>query len=295
MILSPSRIATLKFCPRKWAWRYVKSKAKPGTLKHYMVFGSMHHATAAAIDLRQPVSDDAARALGLTPRPTNHYGIDTACNEIRIDPTYHITQSPLVDHIRGEVLKWAVPGYYKWVKQHASDWDVVSVEQEHIMKLWDFSLKTIPDAVIRDEQGLWVVERKTTERDDSTWAQKWALNFQTTAECLTVEDTLNEEVQGVILQQVIVTRKRSKTHISGLIPQAIHDVRLMPPRHIAKGPFVKAEGKLYAKAAYNEINWRKTQNHQWDPNYNSCGICELADICTGRVSEDTLVDIPPRG
>jgi len=180
-------------------------------------------------------------------------------------------------------------------------WRTLAVEEEFKMPLPlgahdGFVLKCIPDKVIRDGEGhLWVVERKTTERDDRKWVGKWRLNAQTTAEALCVAHHYSEPVQGVLLEQVVITRQRSTKHIEHYVgePQPINKVMFHPHRPVPKSRFILEEGKAYYRGIAKEILWRRRTNRQWDPNYNNCGVCDYNDICDGTMpAEQALIKVP---
>lgn len=306
--ISPSGAATLKFCPRKWAWRYVKGLERPGPIKAQMALGSMYHAMAAAVDNGQSAS---AAIMGVVA-------------DYRTSPIYLVQDSPLLDHLAIECDNRLLPGYQRMMHvghytedAHTTDndypqrwqglidgppsWHTLDLERTFTMAVGlgaqqGFILKVVPDKVIRDGEGrLWVVERKTTERDDRQWVSKWRLNAQTTAEVLAVAEHYNEPVQGVLLEQVVITRQRSTKFVERFVgePQPLHRVMYHPHRPVPKSRFILEEGRAYFRGVVREILWRRRTGRQWEPNYNSCPTCDYNDICDGTYEyEQVLVEAP---
>jgi len=285
MELSPSSISSLKFCPRRWTIKYKLNLDRPKRLDAKMLLGSMYHAGTAAIDRGTDVICESDAI------------IDEA-HRTRLSPTYIAHDSPLVDQIKHEVIS-LMPKYRTFMKPHGlvvtavdhyEPWQTIHIERELKVKLYrDHVLVVIPDKVIRDLNTgeLWVVERKTTSRDDAQWDRKWRLNFQTTAQVIAVEHELKAPVAGVLIEQVVITRKRSKSH-DGPLPQPIHRVTFNPHRPVPKTPHLKAEAATYMESAVKELNWRRTYHRGWDPNYNNCERCDMQDVCTGQQQLDDV-------
>jgi hypothetical protein len=151
----------------------------------------------------------------------------------------------------------------------------------------------IPDKIIDGPDGVWVVERKTTTRDDAGWLNQWRLNFQTTMEVLVAEAYYKTPIQGVLIEQTLVTRRRVKDWPKGL-PQDILKLEIQPPKPVPKEPFVKEEGKRFITDTIAELSWRHQKAHQWAANYANCPRCPLSPICNGKATaENLLVPIEP--
>jgi hypothetical protein len=179
--------------------------------------------------------------------------------------------------------KW-YPRYQKFYRNDvAPHYETIFCEKELHVPLGKFVLSCTPDKVIRDLDtgGIWVVERKTTGRDDSNWDRKWALNPQTTAEVVAVEKTLDKPVAGVYIEQVVVTRKRLATWPKNA-PQPLHQHTQYPWRPVPKSQHVKDEFIRFGESVVAELRWRYTTDRMWDTNYASCERCEAKDICLGR-------------
>ena len=157
------------------------------------------------------------------------------------------------------------------------------LEQPLEVEFPTFVLHTSPDKVIRhrETEEIWVVERKTTSRDDSNWLNKWTLNPQTTAEIVALEKTLDKPVSGVYIEPVVVTRKQS-TKWNEPYPQPIHNFTHYPWRAVSKSPFLKGEWIRYAEGLVQEMRWRDLHDLSWEPNYNNCPDCRMVHYCTGR-------------
>jgi hypothetical protein len=179
--------------------------------------------------------------------------------------------------------KW-YPKYHKFVHEIEPDWDILMLEKELHVPCGKFVLSCIPDKVVQNKYSgqIWIVERKTTARDDASWDRKWALDAQTTAEVIAVEKTLDKPVAGVYLEQVVVTRKRNSTWTSPL-PQPIHNFTHYPWRPVPKSEHVKNELLRFGEGIDAEIRWRYSTGREWDTNYASCERCEAKDVCLGRV------------
>lgn len=274
--LSPSGVATLEFCPRSYTWRYILLKGRPGPQDARRVLGSLYHAGAAAIDQVRPVEP----------------ALDGVLKSIRTSPTYLVADSPMLDKLRGDALA-VLSKYPAYVAKLPTTWKTLMIEEPLEVNFKEqFTLVCVPDKVVRDlgTGALWVIERKTTSRNDSGWLRQWRLNFQTTAEVLAVEAHFREPVAGVYIEQVVITRRRNKS-VVGL--QALANVTYHTPKPVQKSDHIKAEGRAYLKAKVRELRWRARTDSMWVPRYGSCKGCDYEDICAGRVqANDVLVTVP---
>ncbi len=268
--LNSSRMMLLKFCPRLYHWKITKRLAVTGIPKMNvpMVQGSLYHAMAEAHDSGDPI---LARV-----RETAY--------KIRVEPLYLIAWSEALDFLVQEMVNKWYPKYRKFYDEFHEDYTILMLEKELHVPCGKFVLSCIPDKVVQHNEtgAIWVVERKTTQRDDASWDKKWALNAQTTAEVLAVEKTLDKPVAGVYLEQVVVTRKRSALWTSPL-PQPINSFAHYPWRPVPKSQHVKDEFIRFGESVVSEIRWRYGTGREWDTNYASCERCEAKDVCLGRV------------
>jgi hypothetical protein len=105
------------------------------------------------------------------------------------------------------------------------------------------------------------------------------------------ESHYQRPVEGVIIEQVKITRKRQKNVPEGQ-PQDLNKAEVAPPRAVPKTPFIKAEAKEFLAATMAELRWRHHTGHQWDANYINCPSCEMFSVCSGRRQpEDALVPL----
>lgn len=63
------------------------------------------------------------------------------------------------------------------------------------------------DAVIRDEQGIWSLEHKTTGRNSTAWRDSWSRKVQTGSYTHGLNCGFGEEAQGVIINGLITTKE----------------------------------------------------------------------------------------
>jgi hypothetical protein len=266
-------------CPRLHSWHYVENLRRPGRLDYKMLFGSMWHVASHALDGFQ------------SPK----LYMDLEAQKIRSDPTYMVSDSPLIDRAIQEVGTKVIPKYHDYLTtEPVKSWETLAVEEKLSMKMNGLPVQCIPDKIIQDPDcRLWVIERKTTSRDDQDWLAQWLLNFQTTMEVILAEAKYGRPFEGVYMEQITITRRRVKGLPKG-VPQDISKVILHPPRPVAKSDFLKEEAKRFVKETLQEICWRHQEGIQWTANYNSCqgpyGPCEMVDVCAGKkTAEEVLV------
>lgn len=269
-LLSPARTAAWKFCVRNYGFRYTKRLGAPGT--EYppvpLIQGALWHAMAAAED--------------------QGYHIPTALAEAAVDirngPTYRIEWSPTIDYLVQEMQgKW-LRDYRAATRLDPMHHDIISVEKTYVAE-WDkFIMLTIPDKVIRvlSDSSIWIVERKSTSRDDSGWHNKWPGNPQTTAEVVVVEKALGEPVAGVYIEPVVVTRKRNQTW-DFPYPQPINNFTIYPWRAIDKTPIIRQAWLDYVNDVVDDMRSRDgNPDRLWAPNLVNCELCDYQPYCNGR-------------
>jgi hypothetical protein len=274
--LNTSKMMLLKFCSRLYNWKITKRLGVPYPPNVPMVQGTLYHAMAEAYDNGDPVLEV----------------LHAAAEKIRLDPQYQVSFSDTLDYLVQEMYNKWLPKYKNHVDRTYHEIGTKSItrfenlmlEKELHVPCGKFVLSCVPDKVVldHDDGSIWVVERKTTQRDDSSWLNKFALNAQTTAEVIAVEKTLDKPVAGVYLEQVVVTRKRGANWSSPL-PQPIHSHTQYPWRPVPKSQHVKDEFIRFGEGIVSELRWRYTQGREWDVNYANCERCEARDVCLGRV------------
>ena len=280
--LNSSRLATFKTCPRLYRWTAVKRlDALRAFLTVPIIQGSLYHAMTAAYDAKQ----------------LTYPALQEAANKIRNAATYGVGFSETLKYLVDELQYHWLPKYEDFLTDYGitTTYETLMLEQPLEVEFPTFVLHTIPDKVVRHRETgeIWVVERKTTSRDDSNWSNKWTLNPQTTAEIIAVEKTLDKPVAGVYIEPVVVTRKNS-TKWDDPYPQPIHNFTHHPWRAVSKSPFLKGEWIRYAEGLVAEMKWRDINNLAWEPNYNSCPDCRMAPYCSGKLDpEDPQVGLVP--
>lgn len=268
--LNTSGMMLMKFCPRLYNWKITKRLGVAGWLGPKsvpMVQGTLYHAMSEAYDGYLPVLEQ----------------LHEAATKIRLSPEYSVAFDPILEHLVQEMYNKWLPKYKAFYQGFHEEYDILMTEKELHVPFEKFVLSCIPDKVVRHRESgeVWVVERKTTMRDDSSWDRKWALNAQTTAEVLAVERTLDKPVTGVYIEQVVVTRKRSTNWTAG-IPQPINSFTHHPWRPVPKSQHVKDEFVRFGEGIVEEIRWRNKSGREWDTNYANCERCEAKDVCLGR-------------
>lgn len=281
--ISPSQAMTLKFCPRLWTIRYIKGLGVMERLDYKMLFGGMYHKVAEAIDKQQ--GPQAA--------------LDSYIEEAKLRPTYLSSDSLLLDHCKGEMIDRMIPGYLNFLNNAESELGpltTLDVELPIEVNVGPCILKCIPDKVVSDAGGnLWVVERKTTSRDDSEWQRQWVLNHQTTCEAIAAELHYNRPIQGVLIEQVVVTRKRAKVWPHYPLPQPIHSATWHPWRPVPKSQHVKNDCIRFLEDIVLELSHRV---NEWllnsdimaaAPNPANCHRCSLHGVCRGAIQPDDIL------
>jgi hypothetical protein len=266
-----------------------------------MMFGTMYHIISEATD-RQRMGEQTGPISAL----------DEYVDSVRSSRSYIYQDSKMVDMLVEETHKYLIPGYADFVQgkgakeqrddlkqafKHLLDIRPDRAQTEYLEEkiyadLGNIILKCIPDRVVRVDGELWGVERKLTGRDDQQWHRKWTANHQTTCEVLAIEAAFKEPCQGILLEQVVVTRKRSKNWPHSDLLQPIHRVEFPQWRAVPKSEFVREECVRFLEDAVAEREWRKKDPRLAEsPNPANCSDCEGYDICIRKQDpRDYLVE-----
>lgn len=93
-------------------------------------------------------------------------------------------------------------GFHKhvWPKLMATYPEIVCIEQEMHYDHDGLRFMSRPDLVLRDKDGLWIIEYKTTSSKKEGWINSWETAIQLHSQVKAVESTLGEKPVGVIVQ-----------------------------------------------------------------------------------------------
>lgn len=315
LILNPSRLADYDYCKLLYNRKHnllLDFPSPPLSPKNGQpLLGSLIHATQAAFDTGQ----DYKKA------------VDKALKELRKSIYYNVKYAPMVDKVAREALTvfrggtvkdgkgkphtW--PSYPEWRENIAgmttpegdnsfrlsrAEVEVVDVEKRLWSNVGPVVLAPKLDAVIRaynvfgqDEETWWVEEHKSTGRDDSGWRWRWEMDGQTTAQILAAEKHYNVRFEGILVNQVLVTRRR--TDQPGLPP--INKIVRYPARWVSKKEEVRTLFMNYLEDLVRDFEAR-AKSGNWTATgmlNRHCDLCSHRAVCSGRKSALTLQPIPP--
>lgn len=267
--------------------------------------GTLIHATQAAYE----VGNDYKKA------------IEFECKEMRKQMGYHVKMAPAVDRLKeeaqqifeggvikdgnGKPHKW--PSYPEWAKtlmgsteRERVEYEVVDVEKRLWVDVGPLVIAPKLDAVVRafnvfgrEEETWWVVEHKSTARDDPNWRWRWEMDGQTTCQIVAAEAHYNVDFEGVLVNQVVVTRRKVKEW-NKPYPPPLNKVVRYPARWVSKHPETRT---LYLNALEDLAAdfQRRADSGNWPATGmfdRECDFCRHRDICGGRKPASALVPIP---
>jgi hypothetical protein len=230
---------------------------------------------------------------------------------IKGGPGYTAEKIPLVKQLSGEVTKvfnggaWkdgkgkrtVSEGYPEWIEKQP--WEVIDVEKRMAVDVGPVIIAPQSDQNIKTygpkgQERYWVVDRKTTQRDDPYWKTRWILDMQTTLEMIAAEGYYGEEFMGVMVSQISYSRQQSKLH-KGSLPQPIGKVIRHEPRWVSKNSprlRVLVDNRLESLAREVEFHY---ENDLWPSNgmeTRHCDFCEFRKFCRGEMPVENLKPRP---
>lgn len=308
LILNPSRQATLESCKLLYHRLYNLFLDLPGppiSSKSGQPFmGSLIHVTHAAFD----TGSDYKKA------------IKAEIKKLHKTIHYNVKYAPMVDQLEREAIKIFEGGVVKdgngkphkfesyptWrenmtgmssrddEKGEPIEVDVVDVEKRLWADVGPVILAPKLDCVLvaynlfgRDEETWWVEEHKSTARDDSGWRWRWEMDGQTTCQIVAAEKHYGKPFEGVLVNQVVVTRQKPK--LQTRLPP-INKVVRYPARWVSKKPEVRAHYMTYLEDLAKSFDV-KVHSGDWPATgmlNRHCDLCHHKPICSGRQSADTL-------
>lgn len=310
LILNPSRLQDLEKCKLLFHRKHnllLDFPGPPASAKSGQpLLGTLTHVAQAAYD----TSFDFKKAIA------NHL------RDLRKTIYYNVKYAPLVDQIerdaikifrggevtdgRNKVTTW--PSYPTWrgtmfgVEPDDAGWripvevEIVDVEKRLWADVGPVILAPKLDAVIRvynvfgdNEETWWVEEHKTTARDDSNWRWRWEMDGQTTAQILAAEEAYGVDFEGVLINQVVVTRRKGD---QGLMP--LNKVVRYPARWVSKKEEVRTLFRVHLEDLAHDFEARSRRG-QWTATgmlNRHCDLCNHRDVCSGRKPSSSLQPIP---
>lgn len=313
LILNPTRQSKYVLCKLLYNTLYNLFLDKPtmpfGLKNGQPYLGTLLHATQAAFD----TNEDYIKAVDFEVKKLRrgiHYNVKYA---VMLDQIVRealmIFRGGSVKDGKGKENKW--PSYPTWreniggftseaglTKAPPVMVEVVDTEVRLMEDVGPVVLAPRLDAVIKainvfghDEETWWVEEHKSTGRDDSGWRWRWEMDGQTTCQIVAAEQHYGVEFEGILVNQVVVTRQ--KKDVPGRIPP-INKITRYDARWVSKKPEVKALYMGFLEDLKRDFEDRSASG-SWvaDGMMNRhCDLCHLRSICSGRESAAVLQPYP---
>jgi hypothetical protein len=295
-VFSPSWLSDWSTCKLLFHLLHNLNVQVYGDLNNKMTFGSMVHAMEEAWD----TGEDPSGTLKAWVK-----------KHIKGGPGYSATQIPLVKQLTKEVTKVFNGGIWKdgrgkrtesesypnWLERQK--WSIQDVEKRTPADLGSVIIAPKSDQIVktfndRGEERWWVVDRKTTQRNDANWKVRWILDAQTTYEMLAAEVHYGQEFEGVMVSQISYSRQQRSNWTSSL-PQEISKVTREDPRWITKNsPRLRAlvENRLQSLGLEVAFHY---ENDLWPASgmeTRACDFCEFRKFCRGELPFDKLKPRP---
>ncbi len=298
---NPSAIATFLICQFKYYVIHELGLDAPQEKEHYLYFGSLFHAVAAAQDagwdwreeLRKEVKKMKVSKLYLaydmTGKPIDSDKIDALAREMEVclfGGEYEAADGKVYAPIQ-EAHKGGYQEFAAKLKR-TKRWKWEAIEKRYYVDVGPAILAPMPDGVVREKGKLYIIERKTSTSSSLGWYTKWKTNLQTTAEAVAVSKYYDEPVEGVYLIAMKYSRKKMKFW-EPKTPQPLHRIEYEEPRPIEKGAQVYSQFEMFMEDFAAEIK-DKRNTGRWLQNGNSCSGCSLWSVCWGNMNLDDLVE-----
>jgi len=311
LILNPSRQAKFAQCVLLYHRLYNLMLDKPdlpvNVKSGQPLLGTLLHATQAAYDTGKDYKKAVAAELKKL-RASIHYNIKYAATVDRVErEAIQIFRGGSVKDGKGKETKF--PGYPEWRQNMAGmlpenaprpvGVEIVDVEKRLWVDVGPVVLAPKLDCVLkatnvfgRGETTWWVEEHKSTGRDDSAWKWRWTMDGQTTCQIVAAEQHYDVDFEGVLVNQVVVTRQKPKD--KGTLPP-INKVIRYDARWVSKRPEVKALYMDYLEDLAQDFKDRSARG-SWPATgmmNRHCDLCHHKSICSGRESARVLQPVPP--
>lgn len=315
LILNPSRLADYESCKLLYHRKHnllLDFPSPPLDPKSGQpLLGTLVHATQAAYDTGQDYKKAVAQSLrGL--RKSIYYNVKYAPQVDKVErEALKVFEGGTVKDGRGKPNSW--PSYPEWresiggmttpeddnsFRPSRAEVEVVDVEKRLWADMGPVVLAPKLDSVIRaynvfgrDEETWWVEEHKTTGRDDSNWRWRWEMDGQTTMQILAAEEHYQVEFEGVLVNQVVITRRKGEG--SGMQP--INKIVRYPARWVSKKEEVRGLFRSYIEDLARDFEARSARG-EWTATgmlNRHCDLCGHRSVCSGRKPAATLQPIPP--
>jgi hypothetical protein len=307
LILNPSRQAAYTMCKLRYHYLYNLFLDKPSMpfdpKNGQPLLGSFIHATHQAYDTGADYIKVVDREVKKLKRSV-HYNVkySVMLDQI-IRESLQIFRGGSVKDGKGKATHWA--SYPDWRnemfgidKNHEVEVEIVDTEVRLMADVGPVVLAPKLDSVVkafnvfgRDEETWWVEEHKSTGRDDPNWKWRWTMDGQTTCQIVAAEHHYGVDFEGVLVNQVLVTRRKSET--DGRIPP-INKIARYDARWVSKRPEVRALYMNFLEDLARDFEDRSVRG-AWvaDGMMNrQCDLCHLKGICSGRESAAVLQPYP---
>ena len=313
LIVSPSYQADYEYCKLLYHRKHnllLDFPEQPARAKDGQpLLGSLIHVTHAAYD----TNEDYAAA------------VKAALRALRASIHYNIKYAPLVDQVERDALRIFRGGSVKDGRGKETRWisypewrtgllgqdhdgragapvvaHVVDVEKRLWVDVGPVVLAPKLDAVVcaqnvfgRGEETWWVEEIKSTGRDDSNWRWRWEMDGQTTCQIIAAEEHYDRAFEGVLINQVVVTRRKSVDARDDIL-QPLNKVVRYDARWVSKKPEVRALYMAYLEDLAKDFEARSARG-EWTATgmlNRHCDLCSHRPVCSGRMPTAALKPVP---
>lgn len=287
-IFSPSALADFEKCLFRYKVFWEDLVELPGPIVPRMTLGTFIHAMQAAYEL----GNDPDTAL------------KSEVSKHKRMPGYNIKQFPVLQQLADEaklifhggsvqtskkrVAVESYPHYRERLNIDGAPLETVAVEKTLIVDVGPLVIAPTVDLIVATDEGAWVVEHKSTERDDSNWQARWTMDGQTTLQILAAEKAYPDfEFIGVLLLPILLGRQRAKEGQSSesILGRSLVRVERPEPRWVPKNFIaLRANVMAHLEDLALEYQERKVSN-RWPTSgmYTwACDFCSLRGICSGK-------------
>lgn len=268
-----SSIVTYRECPRKYWWSYVRRVA-PWTVSGTLELGTLYHEGMELL-LRCGLPEALRHVLAYDP--------------LELQPE---DKEVLVQHVAGLLEAHAE-------KLQTVTWEVKETELVFETDLGGATLAGKIDAIVRTDEGVFVVEHKTASRFDSAYLQSIASDGQV-LRYIWAARKLGYPVRGCIYTVAVKSSLRGKKNET---PQALakrlrKDAAEKEVHHVCVRPGTSDVDRCIEGTQYTIESIQQSESTGVWPRFeNACrnkyGICPFYEVCMRNWKEEYNMQVPP--
>ncbi len=295
-IVNPSRLSDFYFCKLLYNELHNKHVDFSERLDPRPELGTLIHEGQAAIDLGAPWKPVVKKAVQKA-RNSIHYSISQAAmlDQLEREAIIVIGGGHVTD---GNKKRHKVIPYSEWREQQA--YSTKAVEKRIWADVGPVIIAPKLDRVVTRRNTVskliewWVIEDKSTGRDDKNWELRWKFDGQTTCQLLAAETHFKKDFEGVMVQKILITRQNSKSWDKKHLPQPLNKVERHPSRWVSKPPSIRALYMEFLEEFAAEFAWRNERASWPATGFHTrfCDMCRFKPVCSEAKNARSLVSTP---